>query len=305
MIQPTLSALFVPHLPPQRRGAGAPGPDAERRLEQALEQVVQRLNRSPPPLRPDPAQLLPYLAQRVPEGADLARCVGAVHVEDLALAWACAQGHAESIAELERQHFVVVDRALARIPDAAAQSEEVKQLLRQRLFVPRPSQPARVSLYRGRGALASWLRVAAIRCALNLVQRHGREVALSDELLGGLAAPVDQELAHLKRTYRGEFKRAFEQALTSLSSRQRNVLSYHYLERLTNDQVGAIYGVHRTTVARWMSGIREALAQRTRARLMTQLRVAGDEVESIMRLIRSELDASIERCLLASSDGEP
>jgi len=295
----SLMALFLPHLPGGwRRHAARAGV----RLEQALQRLMERTTSDS---RIGPAEFLPHVARRLPapspgwDDGDLLRLVARLRVEDLCLAWACARGETGAVAELERQHFHVVQAALAQIPDAAAQAEEIKQLLRQRLFVPpKEGGEPRIGQYSGRGDLRSWLRVAAIRCAINHLKQQGREVALGDEMLAQLAAPEqDQELDLFKRRYRAEFKRAFEGALTALDSRDRNLLRYHYLERLNIDQIGAIHGVHRTTVARWLARTRESLLAQTRTGLMEQLRIGRTEFESIMRLIESQLDASIARFL--------
>jgi RNA polymerase sigma-70 factor (ECF subfamily) len=296
---PSLVPLFLPHLAQGwQEHAVAAGPALEETLERLME-------RTPAELNPDPTDFLAHVARRLPEpnpgwdDGDLLRLLARIRVEDLALAWACARDEPDAVAELERQHFHVVDAALGQIAGAAAQAEEIKQLLRQRLFVP-PTEgdEPRIAQYSGRGDLRSWLRVAAIRCAINHLQKQGREVALGDEMLAHLAAPdPDQELDLFKRRYRAEFKRAFEGALRQLSSRDRNLLRYHYLERLNIDQIGAIYSVHRTTVARWLARTREGLLAQTRRSLMAQLRIERTEFESIMRLIESQLDASIARFL--------
>ena len=293
----TLTERFTPHLTPGQRSVAAASGAA---LEQALTRIMERTRNASLALSPTADRLLAYVARRLPEEGDMLALLERLHVEDLALAWACGEGHTGAIDQLERLHFEIIDGALSQLPDAAAHVQEIKQQLRQRLFVTDGQRPPRICQYSGRGNLSSWLRVAAIRCGLNMLQKHGREVELTDGLLGNLTAPENQELRHLKQRYRGEFKRAFETALASLTSRERNVLSYTYLERLTAHQLGAIYGVHRTTVARWLAGIRESLATRTRAQLMDKLHVDRTELESIMRLIDSQLDASIERCLLES-----
>ena len=281
-----------------------------RRAGPALEQALRRLMRRIPAeldsdSDSDAEAFLAHVARRLPPPAPgpddggLVRLLSRLRVEDLALAWACARDEADAVAELERQHFFVVDVALSKIPAAAAHAEEIKQQLRQRLFVARgQGDEPRIAQYGGRGDLRSWLRVAAIRCALNHLQKLGREVALGDEMLEQLAAPeADQELDLLKRSYRAEFKRAFEEALCALSSRDRNLLRYHYLDRLNIDQIGGIHGVHRTTVARWLARIRDKLLTLTRGSLMAELRIERPEFESIMRLIESELDVSIARFL--------
>ncbi len=75
------------------------------------------------------------------------------------------------------------------------------------------------------------------------------------------------------------------------------MLRYHFLQGLNIEQIGAIHSVHRATVARWLASLRKDLLESTREALARRLDVGDAEVESIMRLIRSQLDASIERLL--------
>jgi len=268
-------------------------------LERALEELVRRATSVHPAAGERIDALLAFVAQRLPAGGDLPGALDQLRVEDLTLAWACTEGDADAIARIEQEHFDVIDQALARLPDAAAHAQEIKQQLRKRLFVGDPAggQPARITQYAGRGDLRSWLRVAAVRCGLDLLRAQKREVELSDRILDQLSIPEDAELGHLKQRYRHAFKDAFEGALTLLSARDRNVLRYFYIEGLNIDQIGAIFNVHRATVARWLVRIRDALLRDTRRELTARLRIAPGEFESIMRLIRSQLDASIERLL--------
>ena len=292
-----LTALLTPHLSPDlREAAEAAGPE----LEEALARAMDRVREAELPGEIPTAAFLGHLAERLPEGARMVKLIDRLHVGDLALAWACGLGREDAIQELERRCFPVgVDAALRTMPDAAANLGEIKQLLRHRLLVDDGERPPRITQYSGRGALRSWLRVAAIRCALNFLKARGRrEVQLEEEVLERRVAPEDPELRHLKARYRKQFKAAFEAALLSLQSKERNLLAYHYLERLNIDEMGAIYGVHRATVARWLARIRRDLEQRTRRALMERLSVGGEELESIMRLIQSQLEASIERFLL-------
>jgi RNA polymerase sigma-70 factor (ECF subfamily) len=296
-------AQFARALPEaQRIQADLDDQELAQELERLLALAEQAL---PKGITLDPPRLLEYMAQRIPEHEDLLQALRRLHVGELTLAMACAEGSAEAIAELERRHFSIVDDALAKMPEASQQVQEIKQQLRQRLLVRDGDRPPRIAQYSGRGPLRSWLRVAGIRCAINLVHKQGREVELQDDILVNLAASSeDQELGHLKEQYRAEFKRAFERALASLSSQQRNVMRYHYLDRLNIDQIGKVYGVHRTTVARWLAKTREQLLKGTRGSLMAQLKIERTEFESIMRLIQSQLDASIERFLETRPDSE-
>ena len=221
-----------------------------------------------------------------------------IRTADLALAAACAQGDAEAIATVEARYFADLDRALARFEGGAALVDEVKQRLRDKLFVGDGSAP-RISSYTGRGDLGRWIRVAATREAIGILRKGKREIPMEESALAQVLAEGegDLELAYLKRLYAAEFKSAFQRAITELAPKERTILKYHVLDGLNIDRIGAIHGVHRATVARWIADIRDTLLIRTREILMGQIDVNRAEFESIMRLIQSQLDVSLSRLL--------
>ena len=291
-IDDDMLAVFLAHLP---EAMPRPG---EARTDELRQELGLLLERAPGVVGEAQAALLAHVAGRLPASGDLLQALQRLHVEDLALAYRCGQGDADALAELEQQHLDVVPTALARMPDAAAHASEIAQQLRHRLLVGGGDQAPRITQYAGRGDLRSWIRVAAVRCAIDMLRGKQREVSLSDRLLDDLtSAGADPEIDHLKRTYHAEFRRAFADVLASLSSRDRNVLRYHFLQGLNIEQIGAIHSVHRATVARWLASLRKDLLESTRKALARRLQVGDAEVESIMRLIRSQLDASIERLL--------
>jgi RNA polymerase sigma-70 factor, ECF subfamily len=229
----------------------------------------------------DPA-FLAYLAERpacAPE-----------HEDDLQLAWACARGDAEALRALEREHFARVDLLPPRHRQDAG---EVVQQLRQRLLLADGDGKMRITEYTGRGPLRAWLRVAAVRLALNLQRARKRERPLDED--GELAqrAMGDVEVDDLKRRYGAAFKEACGVALASLEVRQRNLLRQHYLDGLTMEVIAPLYRVHRITIVRWMEKARAELARATRRELSARLRVERTELESILRLIESQLDVSM------------
>jgi len=159
--------------------------------------------------------------------------------------------------------------------------------------------PPKIGDYSGRGDLGGWVRVVAMRVALNLARGKTREVELeeSDRLADGAAGSDDAELGLLKKLYQAEFREAFQQALTGLPVRDRNMLRQHYIDGLTLEQIGAVYQVHRVTMVRRMTETRKELATETRRRLKAKLRVSRGELDSIMRLLQSQLDVSIRAYL--------
>jgi RNA polymerase sigma-70 factor (ECF subfamily) len=104
--------------------------------------------------------------------------------------------------------------------------------------------------------------------------------------------------------YKNEFKDALQEAFANLTPRERNLLRHQGLHGLNIDQVGALYGVHRTTAFRWIEKARKALLRETRRALMKRLRVGSGEFLSIMRVVGGDLDVSVRRLLVSDIEEE-
>ncbi len=235
-----------------------------------------------------------FLADKVPDGAPLADALSAMRAADLYLACACSRGDSAAIAAFETRYFGEIDGVLARIRSPRVLGDDVRQMLRERLFVGTAKVAPKIVEYAGSGALASWFRVTAMRTVLNLV-RGPKEVPLDAEML--LASPggqPDPELEILKRRYRKDFRAAFAEAVGGLDPRSRNLLRYAYSEGLGSDELATIYGVHRTTVNRWLADLRGALLSGIRAAMVRDLGVGKKELESILRLIQSQLEVTLD-----------
>jgi RNA polymerase sigma-70 factor (ECF subfamily) len=110
------------------------------------------------------------------------------------------------------------------------------------------------------------------------------------------AAP-DPELAYLRAKYEAEFQRAFHDAVLGLSSHERNLLRHHYIDRLSIDQIGAIYRIHRMTAARRLNAVRQKVVDATRQHLADGAKISATELQSLLRLLKSEMHVSMRRVL--------
>ncbi len=201
----------------------------------------------------------------------------ALHAGDLFLACACARGLAPAVSVFERDHLSRVRGFVARVDSGTAFADEVTQRLRE-LFLM-----GGLTGYSGRGALASWVRITAVRTALRLKREQPR----ADDLPQALRSPVDPELDYLKLRYRG----AYQQALKAL------LMKLHYLDGLSIDRIGAIYGMHRSTVARWRARVSRALLDSIRAQVCSALRLSDSEFDSVAFVVRSQLVLSLRSAL--------
>nr|WP_225938087.1 sigma-70 family RNA polymerase sigma factor [Myxococcus sp. RHSTA-1-4] len=226
-----------------------------------------------------------------------------LNLSDVYLARAAADGLPSALQAFEARFLPEVDAAVARLKLPPTGLDEVRQLLRQRMLVGTADAPARLAAYPGTGPLSGWVRAAALWLALDWQRQRSGQAHAEDADLSVLVAPGDDpELAYLKTTYRAEFNASFASALAALEPRQRNFLRLKYLDGLSIDQLGALYGVHRSTAARWVVGAQEALLQETRRRLTERLRLTRSQLDSVLRLISSQLDVSLSRLLRSRLD---
>lgn len=228
---------------------------------------------------------------------------------DLYLACACAQGMTAAINAFDRDYMREVDIALARMRIMAPRVADVKQLVRQRLFVGggtsgAPTSPGKIAEYGGRGDLRRWVRSVAVRTCLNDLRKGKREILVDDDQLIAQHAisQDDPEVEYMKRTYSNEFKAAFTEALTQLGPREQTLLRYHHVDGLNIDEIGAIYRVHRVTAFRWIEKAKELLVKATLDTLRTRLKLPADELDSVLRMIRSQIHLSLVRHLGGPKD---
>jgi RNA polymerase sigma-70 factor, ECF subfamily len=297
---PSLVRPFLDAAPSDVRGALGAVPDLDRRLWT----IVAEGRAAWPGLAVEPVDVVAFLGrQMTAELADAA--LDGLRPADLYLATACAKGLPGAVAAFDRDYMREVDIALARMRITPARLADVKQLVRQRLFVSNEAGGAgKISEYGGRGDLRRWVRSVAVRTCLNDMRKGKREVLVDDDQLiaNNAIAADDPEIDYMKRTYASEFRQAFADALAQLGAREQTLLRYHHVDGLNIDEIGAIYRVHRVTAFRWLEKAKELLVKQTLETLRTRLKLPAAELESVLRMIRSQVHLSLVRHLGGPAD---
>jgi RNA polymerase sigma-70 factor (ECF subfamily) len=266
-------------------------------VDEVVSELARRGRTAWPELDLPNAILLDHLAGKI---GDQPADAPTLHAEDLYLACACALGLAEAIAAFEARHLAQVRVFLGRMKPTPSLIDEVKQGLRVKLLVAPPGEVPRIAEYAGRGSLTSWLRVAAIRLAIDLLQASGAAAPspgpAGDDLLDRIGGG-DPELELLKARHRSEVNDVLREAFAALSAEQRNVLRLSYRDGRSIDEIGALLGAHRATAARWIADARQAILDEARRRLEARLGLSPTEVQSLLRMLRSQLHLSVSRLL--------
>jgi RNA polymerase sigma-70 factor (ECF subfamily) len=276
----------------------------EAALRPRLAEALTAARAAWPELAVAPARFAAYVAERISDAAALEDLLASTTLHELYLACACADGDDAAIARLEARYFPLVSTALARMRLPRHAGDEVLQWLRAHLFLAhRNGRRGITGFHGGRGTLAAWLSVIAVREAYRLVQRERRDAGNGDgELMRRASGERDVERQYACKWSQAAFERAFVLALAQLTDREKSLLRLHYLDGMTLPQLATVYRTHRATAVRWVAAARQRLLDRTRAMLADELHVPFSDCDSIIRAAREELELTFHR-LFATRPG--
>lgn len=222
-------------------------------------------------------------------------------MEELYLAFGCLWGSDEALQIVQQQSESMLQQIVKRFATPPLMPEELQQELWIRLFVSTEKRQAKISTYTGQGPLNAWIRVTAVRACIDYTRTHPHlkreKVTEKQDLLALPEQTLDVELDFLKHEYREHFKDAFARGVASLPSRDRMLLRYHVVDGLSIDQLGALFQFHRSTAARHLNQARQRLLEATEEELMKELHISKTEFHSVMRLIQSRWEVSVQRLL--------
>jgi RNA polymerase sigma-70 factor (ECF subfamily) len=237
-----------------------------------------------PTVRLSPEEFFSYVEARL-RGSEV------VVTNDLYLACACVKGDRAAIDAFETAYSGVITSAIARFRLIHEERQDLLQELRVAFFAKRT-----LAGYSGRGALRGWVRSAAIRAGLDLVEGRGRGSYFGDDL-ADIPSTCDPELDALRKRFTHDFDAAFAGALAERSPIERLILAQYYIDRLTVDQLAAVHAVHRATAARWIGKLSQKLRSATKSRLVKRLRLDEPSLKNLFGIAGGDLDLSIARLL--------
>jgi RNA polymerase sigma-70 factor (ECF subfamily) len=225
--------------------------------------------------------------------------LGGLHASDVYLALACEAGSTLAIAAFEGECFGQIDGIVKRSRSNGLHAEDVRQALREKLFVRGPDGGPGVSRYSGRGPLTAWFRVVASRAVLNLATRGPKDLAhaAEDGALVDHATEDDPELLHMRAMYERELRAAIPNAFAALTPQERVLLRQRFVDDLSLDQLAVARGVHRATAVRQLAAARAHLTEALRAELTKKLRISPDELRSVLRVVRSQFHLTLRKFL--------
>jgi RNA polymerase sigma-70 factor (ECF subfamily) len=226
------------------------------------------------------------------EPLDDASALAGDHRSDLVWAWACLEREPAPLAELEAGPIADARAHLATLGFASHVIDEAIQRGRTKLVMD-----GGLASYRGRGPLATFVRTAIVRLAIDDRRQVRREVEVSEVL----AAPCnDPELEYMRKLYAEQLSAAARDAWTRLAPHERYILSLRIFDGLSIEELAKVYDIHRASAARRAAAARASLIAFTRTCLRERLAVGDDTVDSILRIVTTlaplrDLDESDHR----------
>ena len=217
---------------------------------------------------------------RSPEDRELEHYLTSLHLEDLALACACAGGD-----EPAWEHFVLEQRPLlyraADALDPGGGARDLADSLYADLFGLGDHEGERRSLFRyfhGRSSLTTWLRAVLAQRHVDRLRTQRRTEALPDEdspsALPAPARPIEPE----RERYLALIRRALAQAVATLAPRDRLRLACYYAQELTLAQTGRMLGEHEATSSRQLARTRTAIRTFVEEQLEADAGLTRDEI---------------------------
>src|SRR5579872_3329049 len=174
-----------------------------------------------------------------------------LHVEDLALARACAAGN-------ERAWQVFMLRFREKLYDTGRQitrddatGRELADSVYADLYGTQTREGRRQSKlysYGGRGSLGGWLRTVLAQEYINHYRKHRRLVSLDRECEEGAQFPASAvaEITSVDE----RLEQAVDEALRSLPAEDRFVLASYFLDERTLAEIARALSVHESTISR-------------------------------------------------------
>jgi RNA polymerase sigma-70 factor, ECF subfamily len=207
-----------------------------------------------------------------------------LHLEDLALACACAEGLEPAwdfFVEHFRQDLRGAARAILRASGTGdpARAEELADSIYAELYGVSPTGGERrkslFEYFHGRSKLSTWLRAILAQRHVDLLRTNWRAFPLEtdDEGKGALREPVrPAETPHPqpdRERYLALVDQALSAALSGLPARDRMILACYYVDQSTLAEIGRSLGEHESTVSRQLDRIRRTLRENVTESLLS------------------------------------
>src|SRR5215472_15312002 len=119
-------------------------------IDRALASMLASAQASWPTLDVPKEQFFLHVARHLGPG-DTLGALASVRASDLYLAFSCSLQNAEALSLFDRHYRAELDRAISRIHARGADPDDLRQILRQKLFVDCDGRGPKIGCYSGHG----------------------------------------------------------------------------------------------------------------------------------------------------------
>ena len=235
--------------------------------------------------------------------------LGALHLRDLCLAAACADGHADAW-----DYFVVTYRsylrsaavAILRCPAGSPAAHDLADSLFGDLYGLTKEKGVERSLFRyfhGRSSLKTWLRAVLAQRHIDAIRSARRFTELDDDTAGRGNPKISRRplpSSHVqsprdphRERYVALFTRTLQTALGLLDPRDKERLRLYYADELTLAEIGRLLGEHESSVSRNLDRVRRELRSEVESALRNG-RVAANGTQAEPGLSDEEMSLCFE-----------
>ena len=265
-----------------RSGAGAYGISAEQ-FSVILDEIQKK-----------------YIPAALPD--QQAEFFGALRLEELALARACAVGNERAWEDFVQRYRQKLHAMAFHITREAVQAADLADSLFAELYGVSAQSSARHSkllFYTGRGSLEGWLRTVMAQEFVNHYRRQKRTVSLEEQAEEGV-----QFVARVPEQVSNEDPRlaaVTDKALAELSSEDRFTLASYYLDGQTLAEIARELGIHESSVSRRLDRLSVGLRRRILAGLRDLGMSHAQAVEALETDVR-DVNVNLRSSLAQDSD---
>jgi len=238
---------------------------------------------------------------RPPSAAEVEQYLESLHLEDLALACACARGHEPAWVHFMREYRPVLLRIASR-GQQADRARDVADSIYGELYGLEERNGTRRSLldyFHGRSSLAGWLRAVVAQRLVDRARAARRLEPLPEEetalpaVPGGAAFELDPD----RQRFLELVQQALGGAMAGLEARDRLRLSLYYAQDMTLAAIGRVLGESEATASRKLERTRGALRTAVERRLRETDRLTDAQVDLCFEQARTDPAFDLARAL--------
>lgn len=234
--------------------------------------------------------------------SEISNFIASLRLEELVLAQGCAAGNQHAWDVFLTRFREPIYQSARSVTRNESVGRELADSLYAELYGLGSGEERRskLALYSGRGSLAGWLRMVLSQNYINQIRAGKRLVSIeAEEEEHGVqfaAAAVENAPAPDSR-----LREATDEALASLESEERFILSSYFLDQRRLAEIGRMLGVHESTISRKLEKILKELRKRTRKGLEARGMSHAQAEEALEADVR-DLELDVAGRLRASAE---